>query len=55
MKNTFNANDIKQIKFCDLVIDPYTQAANGKVRLIINAFFDAKVLRTGAIKVATVA
>lgn len=39
----------------DLVIDPYTQAANGKVRLIINAFFDAKVLRTGAIKVATVA
>ena len=39
----------------DLVVDPYTQAANGKVRLIINAFFDAKVLRTGAIKVATVA
>lgn len=39
----------------DLVIDPYTQATNGKVRLIINAFFDAKVLREGAIKVATVA
>ena len=32
----------------DLVVDPYTQAANGKVRLVINAYFDAKPRRTGA-------
>ena len=36
----------------DLTVDPYTQASNGKVRLVINAFFDAKVLRDGAIVVA---
>ena len=39
----------------DLVVDPFSQAANGKVRLVINAFFDAKVLRPEAIKIATVA
>ena len=26
----------------DLTVDPYTQAASGKVRLVINAYFDAK-------------
>ena len=36
----------------DLTVDPYTQASNGKVRLVINAFFDAKVIRPGAIVVA---
>lgn len=39
----------------DLTVDPFTQASNGKVRLVINAFFDAKVLRPEAIKIATVA
>lgn len=39
----------------DLTVDPYTKAADGQVRLVVNAFFDAKVLRDGAIKVATVA
>lgn len=39
----------------DLVVDPYTQAANGKIRLVINAFFDAKVLRAGTIAVGTLA
>lgn len=29
----------------DLTVDPYTQAANGKVRLVINAYFDAKPRR----------
>jgi HK97 family phage major capsid protein len=29
----------------DLTIDPYTQAANGKVRLVINTYFDAKPRR----------
>ena len=32
----------------DLVVDPYTQAANGKVRLGINAYFDAKPRRAEA-------
>lgn len=32
----------------DLTVDPYTQAANGKVRLVINAYFDAKVRRADA-------
>ena len=30
----------------DLTVDPYTQASNGKVRLVINAYFDAKPRRT---------
>ena len=38
----------------DLTVDPYTKAADGKVRLVINAFFDAKLLRPGAIAVAKV-
>lgn len=32
----------------DLTVDPYTKAADGQVRLVINAFFDAKVLRSEA-------
>lgn len=36
----------------DLTVDPYTKAADGQVRLVINAYFDAKVLRPEAIKVA---
>lgn len=32
----------------DLTVDPYTQAAKGKVRLVINAYFDAKPRRTEA-------
>lgn len=32
----------------DLTVDPYTQAANGKVRLVINAYFDAKPRRNEA-------
>lgn len=32
----------------DLTVDPYTQAANNKVRLVINAYFDAKVRRADA-------
>lgn len=33
----------------DLTVDPYTKAADGQVRLVINAFFDYKVVRDGAI------
>lgn len=32
----------------DLVVDPYTQATNGCVRLVVNAYFDAKVARPEA-------
>ncbi len=32
----------------DLTVDPYTQAANGQVRIVINAYFDAKPRRTEA-------
>lgn len=32
----------------DLTVDPYTQAASGKVRLVINAYFDAKPRRAEA-------
>ena len=39
----------------DLTVDPFSQATNGKVRLVINAFFDAKLLRDEAIAVAEVA
>ena len=39
----------------DLTVDPYTQAANGKIRIVVNAYFDAKPLHktafvTGVVK-----
>lgn len=34
----------------DLVVDPYTKAKNASVVLTVNAWFDFKVLREGAIK-----
>lgn len=34
----------------DIVVDPYTLATKNAIRLVINAFFDAKVRRAGAIK-----
>ena len=38
----------------DITIDQYTQAVNGCVRLVINAFFDAIILRPEAFAYATV-
>lgn len=32
----------------DLTVDPYSQATNGKVRLVVNAYFDAKPRRSEA-------
>ena len=32
----------------DLTVDPYSQATNGKVRLVVNAYFDAKPRRAEA-------
>lgn len=39
----------------DLTVDPYTKAADGQIRLVVNAFFDAKVVRPNTIVVGTVA
>lgn len=39
----------------DLTVDPYTKAADGQVRIVINAFFDFKVVRDGAIVYGTTA
>lgn len=38
----------------EITIDQYTQAVNGCVRLVINAFFDAKILRPEAFKYGNV-
>ena len=39
----------------DLTVDTMTLAASGQIRLVVNAYFDAKPLRTAAIKVAKIA
>lgn len=44
----FNDYVIGQWGGIDLTVDPYTQAASGKVRLVINAYFDAKPRRADA-------
>ena len=44
----FNDYVIGQWGGVDLTVDPYTQAANGKIRLVINAYFDAKPRRANA-------
>lgn len=38
----------------DLTVDNVTLAANGQIRLVVNAYFDAKPLRSAAIKVANI-
>ena len=38
----------------EITIDQYTQAVNGCIRLVINAYFDAKVLRSEAFKFGNV-
>jgi HK97 family phage major capsid protein len=38
----------------DITVDPYTQAANGMIRLVINAYFDGKPRRTQSFQIATV-
>lgn len=37
----------------DLTIDPYSKAADGLVRIVVNAYFDAKVLRSNAFAYGT--
>lgn len=38
----------------DLVVDPYTRAANGEVRIVVNAYFDAVKLRDNAFVVGLI-
>ena len=37
----------------DIVVDPYTVAISGQVRIVVNAFFDAKMLRSSAFAFGT--
>lgn len=39
----------------DLVIDPYTLARSGQIRLVVNAYFDAKILRPTAFVAGSIA
>lgn len=39
----------------DLTVDPYTQAKNGMIVLVVNAYFDAQVIRPEAFGFATTA
>ena len=50
----FSEYVIAQWGAIDLTIDPYSQAVNGKVRIIINAYFDAKPKRSEAFIVGVV-
>ena len=39
----------------DLTVDPYTLARSGQIRLVVNAYFDAKVLRPTAFVAGSIA
>lgn len=39
----------------DLLVDPYTLARSGQIRIVVNAYFDAKVLRPEAFTAGTIA
>jgi len=60
VKNKFVFGDFSNLAIgswgaIDLTVDPYSQATNGCVRLVINAYFDAKKLRPEAFAFATTA
>lgn len=59
-KNTFAYGDWSQLYVgqwgaIDLTVDPYTKAGSGQVRLVINAFFDFKLVRDKAVVYGTTA
>lgn len=39
----------------DLLVDPYTLARSGQIRIVVNAYFDAKILREEAFTAGTLA
>ena len=59
-KHTFAYGDWSQLYVgqwgaIDLTVDPYTKAADGQVRLVVNAFFDFKLVRPNAVVYGTTA
>ena len=59
-KDTFAYGDWSQLYVgqwgaIDLTVDPYTKAGDGQVRLVINAFFDFKLVRPKAVAYGTTA
>ena len=50
----FSQLAIGQWGSADLVIDPFSLAKESKIRIVINSYWDAKLLRPNAVKVATV-
>ena len=50
----FNDYVIGQWGGIDLIVDPFSQAPNGKVRVVINAYFDAKPRRAASFVTASV-
>nr|DAZ52422.1 MAG TPA: major capsid protein [Caudoviricetes sp.] len=39
---------------CDVTVDPYTKAADGMIRIVVNMYVDAQVLRAAAFATGTV-
>lgn len=39
---------------CDITADPYTKAADGMIRIVVNMYVDAEILRTAAFATGTV-
>ena len=59
-KDTFAYGDWSQLYVgqwgaIDLTVDPYTKAADGQVRLVVNCFFDFKLVRPKAVVYGTTA
>ena len=59
-KNAFAYGDWSQLYVgqwgaIDLTVDPYTKAADGQVRLVVNCFFDFKLVRPKAVVYGTTA
>ena len=46
---------IGQFGNIEITVDPYTLSADGEVRLVVNAFFDAQMARKNAVELATFA
>ena len=40
-------------KICDITVDPFSKASAGMVRLVVNAYFDATMIRPEAFQFGT--
>ncbi len=50
----FSTLVVGQFGSLDITVDPYTVAKDGKVRIVLNAFFDATVTRQGGLAFGTI-